>query len=117
MSRFIIKNSERIIVTMLFNAFLQKESINNENTEVIIMMKVAYDDRYEFAKSLQDQHPDLTTITRKFGRYHHHVDYSPFKQKPIYKDDIVPVPGINEYGMTYRKLNAEEEADLEKHWV
>lgn len=110
--------------TMLFNAFLcGKEStltMKGGNTEVVYNhdeSSGAYDDRYEFAKSLQDQHPDLTTITRKFGRYHHHVDYSPFKQKPIYKDDIVPVPGINEYGMTYRKLNAEEEADLEKHWV
>jgi hypothetical protein len=75
-----------------------------------------YDDRHEFAKSLQDQHPDITAIVKKFNRWHHHVDYSGFIQKPIYKDDITPQFGINDYGMTYRKPTAEETATIESYW-
>ena len=37
------------------------------------------DNRFEFAKSLQRQHPDVVKVTKKFGRWHHHVDYSPFR--------------------------------------
>ena len=44
------------------------------------------DDRYLFAKSLQDQHPDCVTVTKKFNRYHHHVDYKRFQQQLKIKD-------------------------------
>ena len=69
-------------------------------------------------KSLFDQHPDVTAITKKFNRWHHHVDYSGFIQKPIYKDGIVPQPelGNNEYGMVYRKPTDEEQVAMDAHW-
>jgi hypothetical protein len=110
--------------TMLFNAFLCGKittlSMKGGNTEEVYNFNSddkEYDDRYEFAKSLQDQHPDVTTITKKFDRWHHQVDYSSFNQKPIYKDHIVPVMGINNYGMEYRKPTPEETIEIEKHWV
>ena len=31
--------------------------------------------RLAMAQSLQSQHPDVTKITRKWGRWQHHVDY------------------------------------------
>lgn len=37
------------------------------------------DNRLEFAQSLADQHPDVVNVTRKFGRWHHNVNYKPFK--------------------------------------
>ena len=109
--------------TMLFNAFLCGKittlSMKGGNTEEVYNFNADgkdYDDRYEFAKSLQDQHPDITAIVKKFNRWHHHVDYSGFIQKPIYKDDITPQFGINDYGMTYRKPTAEETATIESYW-
>lgn len=38
------------------------------------------DGRLEMAKSLKAQHPELVTISRKWGRWQHHVDYRPFRK-------------------------------------
>lgn len=110
--------------TMLFNAFLcGKEStltMKGGNTEEVYNADGSageYDDRYQFAKSLYDQHPDVTTITRKWDRWHHHVDYSKFNQRPVYKEGVVPVMGVNEYGMQYRQLDEEETIKMEKYWT
>ena len=64
-----------------------------------------FDGRLEMARSLQRQHPDITTITRKWGRFQHHVDYRPFKgNKLIRKTDAVVSDGPNEYGMKLVKI-------------
>lgn len=36
-------------------------------------------DRLEFAKQLQQAHPDVVKVVRKYGRWHHQVDYGPFR--------------------------------------
>lgn len=41
------------------------------------------DGRYQMARSLQLQHPDVTKITYKWGRYQHSVDYKPFKNNKL----------------------------------
>ena len=42
--------------------------------------------RLEFAQSLQRQHPDVVKVVWKYNRWHHQVDYRPFKNnKPILK--------------------------------
>lgn len=41
------------------------------------------DNRKEFAESLVNQHPDVASVTKKFGRWHHHVDYSSFKKNKL----------------------------------
>lgn len=57
-------------------------------------------DRYTFAKSLKDAHPDVVKITKKFGRWHHHVNYKPFRNnKLIRKKNIVIPDVVNNYGM------------------
>jgi len=63
------------------------------------------DNRWAFANSLKEQHPDLVDVIWRFGRWHHHVDYTHFKNnKPIFKYGIVPSAVDNEYGMRlYRK--------------
>ena len=56
--------------------------------------------RLTFAEELQKAHPDVTTITQKFGRWHHHVNYKPFKRnKLIKKEGLIIENRINEYGM------------------
>jgi hypothetical protein len=39
--------------------------------------------RFEFAQSLVDQHPDVAKVVEKYGRYHHLVDYRPFRSNPL----------------------------------
>ena len=58
------------------------------------------DHRMAFAKSLQEQHPDVVEVVWKFNRWHHQVDYAPFKKnKPIYKAGVTKVMTSNNYGM------------------
>lgn len=56
------------------------------------------------SKMLYDLHPDVTTIVWKYGRWHHFVDYTPFKKIELrYKKDfdINKLSKINNYGMKY----------------
>jgi hypothetical protein len=56
--------------------------------------------RLEFAKSLQDQHPDVVTIQWKYNRWHHKVDYTRFRGNKLVKRDAIEIPqGVNNYGM------------------
>jgi hypothetical protein len=94
--------------TVLFNAFLCGKmatmTMKGGNTEeVYAKNKEQFDNRRTFAESLKAQHPDVVEITMKWGRWHHHVDYSPFKQQ------LIPIEGLDipkgnfEYGMELRR--------------
>ena len=62
------------------------------------------DGRYLMAKSLQEQHPDVCKITRKWGRWQHQVDYRPFKNNKLIRKKGVVIPeGVNNYGMVLKK--------------
>ncbi len=108
--------------TILFNAFLidkrvtmtvkggmtphyQSNLEGEENKE--------NDGRWRMAKELQDKHPELTTITRKFGRWQHHVDYSSFTQKLIRKPGW-DYSGVNNYGMELKQLDGDGEIPAER---
>jgi hypothetical protein len=64
--------------------------------------------RLLMAQSLQQQHPDVCRITRKWGRWQHHVDYRPFKRnKLILKPEFVGKKWEpNEYGMKLVKTES-----------
>lgn len=84
------------------NAFLidksQTMTINGGMTEYYLSDECK--GRLAFAEELKNAHPDVTTITQKFGRWHHHVNYKPFKNnKLIKKDGLFIENKINEYGM------------------
>ena len=50
-------------------------------------------------------HPDVARIVHKFGRWHHHVDYKPFKRNKLIRRDDIEIPqGVNNYGMRLRHL-------------
>lgn len=36
-------------------------------------------------KALQERHPDVVTITWKFGKWQHQVDYKPLKNNKLIK--------------------------------
>jgi len=62
------------------------------------------DNRKEFAEALKSFHPHLVKVTWKFNRWHHHVNYSVFKQKLERVDDLIIKDEINNYGMELVKL-------------
>lgn len=58
------------------------------------------------SKMLADLHPDVAKVVFKFNRWHHYVDYSPFKDnrlKKIVNTDLMPK--VNNYGL--KLVNAE----------
>jgi hypothetical protein len=61
----------------------------------------ATQDRFEFVRELYERHPESVQVTRKFGRWHHHVNYDQFKQK-LQRKHAAPA-GVNEYGMRLYK--------------
>lgn len=72
--------------------------------------------RLEFAKELKNAHPDCVKITWKFGRWHHQVDYRPFKNnKLIRKIGIKIDPGVNNYGMKLIDCSKHQEEHQERH--
>jgi hypothetical protein len=49
---------------------------------------------------LADLHPDVAKVVFKFNRWHHHVDYSKFKNNRLKKIlDTTSMPKINNYKM------------------
>lgn len=91
--------------TVLFNTFLigKRATMTQKGGNDKIYKET--DNRYEFAKSLADQHPDVCKITTKFGRFHHQVNYKPFKKNIlIKKENIIINEKTNNYGMKLIKL-------------
>lgn len=86
--------------TILFNAFLAKKrptlSMKGGNTDELYKG----DGRFDMAESLRLQHPDCVTVTRKWGRWQHSVDYSRFKRNKLRpKIDLSELPPTDEYGL------------------
>lgn len=86
--------------TIQFNAFLQEklqtQTIKGGNTDDFY----SKEGTLPKSKMLADLHPDVARVVWRFGRWHHHVDYKPFKKnKLIRKDNVFIQKGNNEYGM------------------
>jgi hypothetical protein len=58
------------------------------------------DHRRSFAESLQEQHPDVVEIVWKWNRWHHHVDYTPFKNNQLrLKRSVTKTQDNPDYGL------------------
>ncbi len=93
------------LCTVLFQAFLHGKaatmSMTGGNTDELYQG----DGRLEMARSLRRQHPDVVTITRRWGRWQHQVDYRPFKGNKLIRKPGIEIPeGINEYGLRLVKV-------------
>lgn len=56
--------------------------------------------RKQFAEELYRAHPDVVKIVWKYNRWHHEVNYKPFKRNKLkLKPGVVIPEGNNEYGM------------------
>lgn len=73
--------------TILLNAYLCKKTatmvMKGGNTDELY---AADDGRLQMAQSLVEQHPDCASITWKWGRWQHHIDYSATK-----RNELIPV--------------------------
>jgi len=93
--------------TILFNAFLvNKETTmraKGGNTDELYKKT---DNRKEFALSLHEQHPDVVDVVWKFNRWHHSVNYKPFKKNKLIKKDNIKIKScIDNYGMKIKEYN------------
>ena len=91
--------------TVLFNAFIADKmttmTMKGGNTDELYKD----DGRLKMAQSLKEQHPHLVTITQKWGRWQHHVNYDVFKRSKLkLKSGVVIPEGQNDYGMSLRIL-------------
>ena len=96
--------------TILFYAFLADKmptmTMKGGNTEELYKLDGQKDGRLLMAQSLQQQHPDVTKIVWKWGRWQHSVDYRPFKNNRLIRKPGVEIPeGVNNYGMKLVKLD------------
>jgi hypothetical protein len=92
--------------TILFNAFIQekKESmgLSGGNTDELYKNT---NNRKEFAESLQKQHPDVVEVVWRYNRWHHKVNYKPFKNNRLIKKEGLVIPDrVNNYGMVLKKI-------------
>jgi len=100
--------------TVLFNAFLAWKmttmTMGGGNTESLYKIKEGEKDgRLLMAESLREQHPDIVTITRKWNRWQHQVDYRQFKRNELkLKDGVVIPEGSDNYGMKLEHLTETE---------
>lgn len=92
--------------TILFNAFLQDKvstmTMGGGNTDTIYNTD---DERFEFAKSLENKHPDCVKTIRRYGRWHHSINFNKWKKTKLirvsnYKELVKD--RVNEYGMVLR---------------
>lgn len=86
--------------TVLFNAFLAgkvtTQRMTGGNTDNVYTDN---DDRLQFVKSLVEQHPDVVKLTQKFGRWHHQVNYQPFKKNKLKRNNTPVKKGVDNFGM------------------
>jgi len=106
--------------TVQFNAFLQEkaatQTVKGGNTAEFYHVegdldKTMWEKEHlnptgtiNKSQMLVNMHPDVSRIVWRYGRWHHYVDYSPFKKnqlrlKPGIK--LEAFPKVNEFGMKY----------------
>ena len=92
------------LCTVQFNAFLQDkigtQRVKGGNTAEF------YDEDGTLPKSEMQiaMHPDVSKLVKRYGRWHHHVDYSSFRtNRLVRRDDVAVKTGIDNHGMTIVK--------------
>lgn len=95
--------------TILFHAFLQgkltTQVMTGGNTDAF------YADEGTLPKTqmLVRRHPDVASVVRRWGRWHHFVDYSQWRGQPLIPDPDW-TPAGHDYRLTMRDADA-------PHWV
>ena len=91
------------LCTLQFNAFLcgkvTTQRMAGGNTEEFYAAEGTKDK----SQMIEDLHPDVAKVVWKFNRWHHKVDYRPFKANRLVRSDSTVYSGVNEYGMIRRE--------------
>ena len=99
--------------TIQFNAFMQgkaatqsvgggntSEFYHAENSDKLDEKNWNAEGTVNKSQMLVDMHPDVTRLVWRYNRWHHWVDYEPFKKNVLnYVDGFVAPPEKNNYGM------------------
>lgn len=99
--------------TILFNAFLQgkcaTQTVTGGNTEEVYQAdKLDYEDTtHEKTMVLYNLHPDVVRVVKRYGRWHHDVNYDRYQiNKLQFADDFEMPKGVNNYNMKLlKKIN------------
>jgi hypothetical protein len=91
--------------TVQFNAFLQEkattQTMKGGNTDEFY----AKEGTLPKSQMIEKLHPDVAEVVWRFNRWHHHVDYTPFKRNQLIRRQGVVIPeGNNEYGMVLKDI-------------
>lgn len=91
--------------TALFNVFLADKVATMQIKGGMTDYYVKTRKRLEFARELQNAHPDVVRIVWKFNRWHHEVNYLPFRGNKLVRDPDYQLPdGPPDYNMKFIKL-------------
>lgn len=86
--------------TIQFNALLQGKTTTQRMSGGNTAEFYKPEGTYNKSKMLQEMHPDVTKVVWRFNRWHHQVDYSPFKGNILRRKPNIDIPtGPCEYGM------------------
>jgi hypothetical protein len=98
--------------TILFQAFLCNKkatmTMSGGNTDELYKD----DGRLKMAKALTEQHPDVSRVSWKWGRWQHHVDYSKFKMNKLKISNAYKNINnrIDDYGFVLQKF-------IDNQWI
>lgn len=92
--------------TVQFNAFLQyklpTQTVRGGNTE-----DYHREGTLRKSRMLAELHPDVVKVVWRFNRWHHHIDFRPFKRTKLIRRPDVDIPsGTDNYGMVLKVANA-----------
>ena len=92
--------------TVQFNAFLgdkaTTQTLKGGNTEEFYK----HEGTLPKSQMLVDMHPDVSKLLFTYGRWHHKVDYTPFKKNKLIRKKGIEIPNrVNNYGMKLITLN------------
>ena len=88
------------LVTVQFNAFLQLKQTTQTMTGGNTAEFYAKEGTRPKSEMQVKLHPDVSRIVWKWGRYHHYVDYKPFRRnRPALRPGAEILTGVNNYGM------------------
>jgi len=106
--------------TAQFNAFLADKAttlrVKGGNTEELYDGGKA---KLEKSQMIANLHPDVAEVVWKFNRWHHHVDYRPFRKNYLKRVDNIEYNSDPEYGMKLIEIDKSVigKRTIDDHWT
>ena len=84
--------------TVQFNAFVQEKMPTQRFAGGNTAEFYAHEGTLPKSRMVEQVHPDVARVVWRFSRWHHHVDYSQWRRRPLHR--VVDVPtDVDDYGM------------------